>query len=482
MRNLIRKIIKEELNEALSPSQFRKYVKNFNRNRYEQLFKELGSKYGHDKNFYRIYVPIIGSTDKPEYISQTNKEVKDFIEDNGYELVDYIKGVAKFKNAKNTKSIGKVLKSLGNELLLSKFVSDEERKAYKSTELDNLMVVISRHPYDITGSDTDRNWTNCMTMAHPKSEKTQSLVKQHQNLKDRLKQVDNPGLKKKVEDLKNKIEDRKEMGENVKYLMSDVKKGSLISYLINKNDKNINNPLSVLNIKPYVNKKDNNDFILISDNTMYGNGIPEFKKTVDKFLKDMNGGDRVDGIFCLKDGIYNDGGSREINYKKINWKNNKVYSGHLDLANWRGNHNVTDLGILTKVTGNLSLVNNPIKYLGNLEVVYGDLDLRGTQIESLGDLHHVKGNLDLSGTPIKDLGNLKSVGGSLHLARTPIESLGKLESVGGSLHLARTPIKDLGNLESVDFNLYLEETPISKMYSEEEIRQMVNIGRNLSHY
>ena len=70
--------------------------------------------------------------------------------------------------------------------------------------------------------------------------------------------------------------------------------------------------------------------------------------------------------------------------------------------------------------------------------------------------YSIEGDLDLHGAEIKSLGNLTSVGGNLNLRETPIESLGNLQSVGG--------------------DLYLYETPISKKYSEEEIRQMVNVG------
>ena len=78
-------------------------------------------------------------------------------------------------------------------------------------------------------------------------------------------------------------------------------------------------------------------------------------------------------------------------------------------------------------------------------------------LESKGNpLYSIKGDLDLEKTPVESLGNLQSVGGYLDLGRTPIESLGDLQSVGG--------------------NLYLNDTPISKKYSEEEIRQMVNVG------
>jgi hypothetical protein len=53
--------------------------------------------------------------------------------------------------------------------------------------------------------------------------------------------------------------------------------------------------------------------------------------------------------------------------------------------------------------------------------------------------------------------------------------LGNLQSVGGDLYLIGTLIESLGNLQSVGGNLVLQGTPISKMYSEKQIRQMVNV-------
>ena len=64
---------------------------------------------------------------------------------------------------------------------------------------------------------------------------------------------------------------------------------------------------------------------------------------------------------------------------------------------------------------------------------------------------------------------------NLFLRNVPIKSLGNLESVGGGLNLNNTPIESLGNLQSVGDNLILNDTPISKKYTEEEIRQMVNV-------
>ena len=66
--------------------------------------------------------------------------------------------------------------------------------------------------------------------------------------------------------------------------------------------------------------------------------------------------------------------------------------------------------------------------------------------------------------------------GDLILAESPITSLpDNLTSVGRNLHLNRSQIESLGKLNSVGGNLYLRDTPLSKKYSEEEIRQMVDV-------
>ena len=314
------------INEALPPSKFREYVKEFNRERYSDIFKTLGDKYDHDKNYYRIYIPLVEEK-KEGPISEVQKEVESFLQQNGYQVLDYIKGVAKFGESKNTTTIGKSLTRLKNDELMKKFVSDESRKAL-TTDTGQLMVVISRHPYDIAGSDTDRNWTNCMTMSHGSSPRVQKAKKEYDDLikkyshmfsKDELRKINvdrinwgedvdweeekrkfnsfvEPSEKvpqevlKKLDILRDELAGRIEQGQNVKYIINDVKSGSLISYLINKNDKNIKNPIAVLNIKPYIrdgNIRKQDDFILVSDSQMYGQGRPEFKLTVDVILDEI---------------------------------------------------------------------------------------------------------------------------------------------------------------------------------------------------
>lgn len=343
----LKTLIKSIVSEALKPSQFRKYVNVFNKERYSDIFKMLGNRYSHDKNYYRIYIPLEGETSQGP-VSETEKRVKSFLEKNGYKDIDYIKGTCRYGDSKNLTTIGKALTRLKNNELMNKFVSDESRKAVTS-DVSNLMVVISRHPYDIAGSDTDRNWTNCMTIGHGTSSRVKKLYDELRDLETKFKMAEmeymgKPGIIKlkpsvdfkygeekwgneyehteeylssdlhkilqKIDDVKDEIKGRKEEGSNVMYILNEVKEGALISYLIRKDDKNIQNPLAVLNIKPYVNKSNNSDFILASDNTTYGQGRPEFKQTVDSILKIVNG--NKTGFYCLKSGMYSDNPSNNI--------------------------------------------------------------------------------------------------------------------------------------------------------------------------
>jgi hypothetical protein len=85
------------------------------------------------------------------------------------------------------------------------------------------------------------------------------------------------------------------------------------------------------------------------------------------------------------------------------------------------------------------------------------------------------GDLDLSYTKIETLGNLVRVEGNLDLTDTDIETLGNLEYVGGDLDLGHSNVESLGNLKYVGSHLYLLYTLLSEKYTEEEIRDMVEV-------
>lgn len=346
--------------EALLPSQIRRYMKVFDRERYSEIF----NKYDGDKNHYRIYLPLVAKptfeNDEDEDNDSPKALISDFLSEHDYEVTDYIKGTCQFNGAKNPSKIGQVLTRLEREHpeakdLMKSFVEDPIRKA---GSVEELIAVISRHPYDIAGADTDRAWTNCMTMGHAGSNKVGELQAKLDKLKERKKRIaiesnnielmvdeldnadengngeeliDDLGytdeqiedmktkvkelereeekIDNQIEELEENIDDRLSTGENAKYLIYDVKEGSLSAFLVKKSDLNIKNPLCTLNIKPYINEDDEDDFILASDNSMYGQTVPEFKQTVDAWLRDVNGADK-EGIFCLNDKLYDDGSSR----------------------------------------------------------------------------------------------------------------------------------------------------------------------------
>jgi hypothetical protein len=110
--------------------------------------------------------------------------------------------------------------------------------------------------------------------------------------------------------------------------------------------------------------------------------------------------------------------------------------------------------------------------------VRGNMDLMYICPETLGNLVSVDGNLILwDCRNFSSLGSLERVGRSLDLSYcNNLTSLGSLERVGGWLDLRGCKnLTSLGDLEYVGGDLYLRDTPITKKYSEEEIREMVEV-------
>lgn len=125
--------------------------------------------------------------------------------------------------------------------------------------------------------------------------------------------------------------------------------------------------------------------------------------------------------------------------------------------------------------GTLVLSGYKNESLGDLKSVEKDLHLDKSTVKSLGNLERVGGSLYLMNSEIQSLGNLKYVGNNLSLNNCKIQSLGNLEYVGGVLTAMRSEIESLGNLRYVGGGLTLNNTPLSKKYTEDEIRQMVDV-------
>lgn len=227
--------------------------KLFNPKLYEKLFKHWTKK---DKA-YRIYLPV-GKTAKPHQ-TQGRKSIEDYLDSVGYMVEDYLIGMAVHKDTGRTMKIGKIL-SKGKQADLKRvFDNDKSRQAQSSKDM---YVVVSRHPYDIAGMSTGRDWESCLNIVG---------------------------------------------GSNRAYTQSDVEAGHLVAYLVEGSDKNINRPLARVRILRYEADK-GSSYILYRQAKIYGNSNPGFTTTVDRWLAEINPKD-AEGMFCLNDNVstYTDG-------------------------------------------------------------------------------------------------------------------------------------------------------------------------------
>ena len=143
-----------QLFEALPPSKYRHYRQAWKSSTYKDLF----AKFDHDKKLFRIYLPLqVKETAKGNTAIQ--KEVEVAVNKQGFEITDYIAGIAISHDGQRRFKIGKLIND--NTELLKKFSNDPVRAASRK---NNLLVCISRHPYDIAGMSTGRGWTSCMNL------------------------------------------------------------------------------------------------------------------------------------------------------------------------------------------------------------------------------------------------------------------------------------------------------------------------------
>lgn len=277
----LRNILHDVLNEALSLGQAKRYQsiyrsaetesnidKIFNSLRNYKNF-EMQSKRG-DRLYFNVDFEIpknIEDEGDPsvEYkgdMFDTFNEIRMFLGANDYEisLYDYKQGIAFDSKGKGIK-IGKLIVKIMNttnpsesELqyyknLLTKYEKDKLRSKVSTSKL---YMVISRAKYDIAGMSTGRGWYSCMSLNG---------------------------------------------GSNMSYVSCDVREGTIIAYLISKSDTNIQNPISRLNIKPFINIKDSSDVVYIPEDNHYGIYINGFYETLNNMFKDIQPGSR--GIFKL---------------------------------------------------------------------------------------------------------------------------------------------------------------------------------------
>lgn len=191
----------QRLVSALKPSEFRPFKDIITKKEYKQYLNNIFK----DKD--RLYLPFISSR-----VVVAPPEIKNFLKEKEYEIVDYGLGIAKNNNGRLLK-IGKILSKNNKKRLLDLF-----NVTRQGITKNSLLIIISRHPYDIIGASTHRGWTSCL-------------------------------------DLGKDVEGREET------VMVEISNGTIIAYLIDSKDVNINTPIARLLIKQYVNVKNKKDII-----------------------------------------------------------------------------------------------------------------------------------------------------------------------------------------------------------------------------
>jgi len=228
----------------------------------------------------RIYLPLGVTEDNNEGV---DNDVKELLDGYGCTITNYREGYCTL-DGRNQLKIGKYLQKLlkqelnrirqegeqGNiynvereltetqkyfEDILNTFQNSSYRRSKKEAEF---YVVISQDPHDIAKMSTDRSWESCMTLGS---------------------------------------------GQYHKDVFCEVQVGSLIAYLIKKDDKDINEPLARIRIRRFENNQGKS--ILIPEGSVYGNPIDGFKNSVNKWVQSVQGNIAA-GLYERKGGNYSD--------------------------------------------------------------------------------------------------------------------------------------------------------------------------------
>jgi len=375
--------------EALKPSEFRQYM-NIGRGlamkRIGQIWSKLQAEsIGSNRNGDRLYFNI---TEKVDFWGleeiPISVEINDFFKEYGFEIVDVRNNKAKNLKDGRIVSIMKVLNSLKKvdpELIADYIKAYDEQRSLMLDKKEKIMV-ISKSAYDLAGMTTDRKWKSCMDI-------------------------------------------RK--GENKKYVPLEIKTGTLVSYLVNPSDKNINNPYARVLIKPYLEIEDKTNVLygIEHDIVRYGKRDPEYIKSLINLL-DKAQGEKI-GIFNLNPTSYVDFGEKQkiktLDFKKMSIEDIKKILKGLNIENYKINDDNS-----INVDGNVSISNLGLKKIPvQFNVVTGTFDCSNNKLESLEGAPKEVG-LDFN-CSYNDLKFLKE--GPTKVGRIFLCSNNKLESLNG---------------------------------------------------
>jgi hypothetical protein len=269
-----KKVIKSTIDEAVSYSVAKEYLKIERspeaEERIKQVFtnlKSLPNARQLDRRGWRISFPYTNDS--------TENEIKDILEPYQFSVKDYRNNLAIDMKNNREIALNKALNIVSKKEpeakeLIDRYASIKSRGVIDKEE--GLMIVFSSAKYDIAGMTTGRNWEKDSCM---------DLIK----------------------------------GGNKGYVKLDLKEGTIICYLTNINDTNLEKPIGRMLIKPFLNLENSEDVILYPDFKTYGN-IPNSEKFIDNIDGYMEKTQKLSGSYRRLGCLYNDNERDEIEGKE----------------------------------------------------------------------------------------------------------------------------------------------------------------------
>lgn len=169
---------------------------------------------------------------------EPNDEIARHLKEHNYTISHYLNGKVIEPKYGREMNIAKALNKIDpSGELTNKFNSDPNRAGAKRLH-DDLEVVISKHPHDVAGMSTNRDWTSCMEM---------------------------------------------DIGGYHNHLKHDLAEGTHVAYLVAKGDHDIKNPISRIALKPFKANDGSGHRVLRPEGTTYGIHSTNFEETVSRW-------------------------------------------------------------------------------------------------------------------------------------------------------------------------------------------------------
>lgn len=411
-----------------------------------QVFSRLKSRedfVSQSKRGDRLYFSITGRfkeginlPDKSELDLDLIRNLLSLLQQEGYDtpkkMEDFYNGYVQDKYSRLVK-IGKAIYRISS-------LDDKEKKEYleeyskfivKTREKEkSLLIVISKHNYDIARMTAGRSWASCMELDST-------------------------------------------MG---KFVSCDIEQGTIIAYLIEKDDFNIQKPKGRVLIKPFVKLNEPEITVLLPELTSYGSTESYLKPFTTKVRTMMEEAQKdQSGLFKLLDGLYKDSDDLRVLNKKFKDFNEKEILRILEISPTRLQNNKKDgFTVLSGLHFEGSDYPDPkdslfgIRYLQTkgfpefLNIIKGDLIFLNLSLKKLPDNLSVEGALHLES--VKGLTNLPE---NLHVK---------------SLHLEDTPIDHLPTSLKVTEDVILKSTNISSIEDFPSLTSLVVSNPNTQNF